>query len=77
MRSLRRPVVLGAELMLNSAHRCAAGGQGGSRPGIGRLRGGRFNKVHALINGRGSAVALEITAGQLGYVRAMALFVQV
>ena len=73
---------LSAELMLDSthakAHRCAAGGEGGAHAqAIGRSRGGRTTKVHALVDGRGRAVALEITPGQLGDAHAaVALIVQ-
>ncbi|WP_375782524.1 IS5 family transposase [Roseospira marina] len=53
------------------AHRSAAGGKGG-RPAqaIGRSRGGRTTKIHAVVDGRGRPIAFEITAGQLGDVRA-------
>ncbi len=45
---------------------------------MGRSRGGRTTQVHALVDGRGRAVALEITPGQLGDARAaMARLVQV
>ena len=33
---------------------------------IGRSRGGRTTKLHALVDGQGRAVALTITPGQLG-----------
>ena len=37
---------------------------------IGRSRGGRTTKIHAVVDGSGRPIAFEITPGQLGDVRA-------
>jgi transposase len=37
---------------------------------IGRSRGGRTTKIHAVVDGAGRPIAFEITPGQLGDVRA-------
>ena len=37
---------------------------------IGRSRGGRTTKIHAVVDGAGRPIAFEITQGQLGDVRA-------
>ena len=37
---------------------------------IGRSRGGRTTKLHAVVDGAGRPLAFEITPGQLGDVRA-------
>jgi len=53
------------------AHRCAAGGKGGLiYRRSARSRGGRTTKIHAVVDSQGRPVAFEITAGQLGDVRA-------
>ena len=53
------------------AHRSAAGGKGGtSEQAIGRSRGGRTTKIHAVVDGVGRPIAFEITPCQLGDVRA-------
>lgn len=53
------------------AHRCAAGGEGGAaEQDIGRSRGGRTTKVHAVADGAGRLVAFDLTPGNRGDVRA-------
>jgi len=53
------------------AHRCAAGGKGGAtEQHIGRSRGGRTTKVHAVADGAGRLVAFDLTPGNRGDVRA-------
>ncbi len=37
---------------------------------IGRSRGGRTTKIHAVVDGQGRIVAIEVTPGQLGDARA-------
>ena len=37
---------------------------------IGRSRGGRTTKIHAVVDDNGRLIAFEITPGQLGDVRA-------
>ncbi|WP_188904343.1 IS5 family transposase [Caldovatus sediminis] len=47
------------------AHRCAAGGRGGThRQGLGRSRGGLTSKPHIRANAHGLPIALHVTAGQ-------------
>ncbi|EPG43383.1 hypothetical protein H711_00528, partial [Brucella ovis IntaBari-2009-88-3] len=48
------------------AHRPAAGGKGGDAEAIGRSRGGRSTKIHAVVDSCGRPVALRITPGQRG-----------
>ncbi|TAZ52398.1 IS5 family transposase [Rhizobium ruizarguesonis] len=49
------------------AHRSAAGGKGGpDAEAIGRSRGGRSTKIHAVVDGCGHPIALRITPGQRG-----------
>ena len=49
------------------AHRSAAGGKGGPiLQAIGRSRGGRTTKIHAVVDGCGRPIALKITPGQRG-----------
>ena len=46
------------------AHRCAAGGEGGAqKQAIGRSRGGRTTKVHAVVDGLGRLIAFILTEG--------------
>ncbi|WP_407946781.1 transposase [Phenylobacterium zucineum] len=48
-----------------TAHRSAAGGEGGAHAdATGRSRGGRTTKLHALVDQRGRLVAFVVTAGQ-------------
>lgn len=55
------------------AHRSAAGGKGGAdAQAIGRSRGGRTTKIHAVCDGAGRAIAFEVTPGQRGDVRVAA-----
>ena len=52
------------------AHRSAAGGKGGREAqAIGRSRGGRTTKIHAIVDARGRPIAIEVTPGHLGDVR--------
>jgi len=54
----------------SKAHRCAAGGEGGeARQDIGRSRGGRTTKVHAVVDARGRMIAFDLTPGQRGDIR--------
>lgn len=64
-----------AEVLLDSTHvkthRCAAGGKGGSEPqAIGRSRGGRTTKLHALSDGLGRPLQFVVTGGQAADCRA-------
>lgn len=43
---------------------------GAAAQAIGRSRGGRTTKIHAVVDGKGRLIAFEITPGQLGDVRA-------
>ena len=52
------------------AHRSAGGGKGALAQAIGRSRGGRTTKIHAVVDDNGRLIAFEITPGQLGDVRA-------
>jgi transposase len=40
------------------------------RSASGRWRGGRTTKIHAVVDGLGRPIAIEVTAGQLGDIRA-------
>jgi transposase len=54
----------------SKAHRCAAGGEGGeATQDIGRSRGGRTTKVHAVVDARGRIIAFDLTPGQRGDIR--------
>lgn len=44
--------------------------KGADAQAIGRSRGGRTTKIHAVVDAKGRPLALEITPGQLGDVRA-------
>ncbi|HEU5443949.1 MAG TPA: IS5 family transposase [Pseudolabrys sp.] len=47
------------------AHRSASGGKGGSRKqAIGRSRGGRNTKIHAIADAKGRLLSVLLTAGQ-------------
>ena len=48
------------------AHRSAAGGKGGPISKRSAARGGRTTKIHAVVDGCGRPVALQITPGQRG-----------
>ena len=51
------------------AHRCASGGPGGEiSQAVGRSRGGRGTKIHALVDGRGRPRALQLTGAQVADV---------
>lgn len=43
--------------------------RGADTQAIGRSRGGRTTKIHAVVDGSGRPIAIEITPGQLGDVR--------
>ena len=43
--------------------------RGAQAQAIGRSRGGRTTKIHAIVDSRGRPIALEVTPGQLGDVR--------
>jgi transposase len=45
--------------------------RGAAVQAIGRSRGGRTTKIHAVADGRGRIIAFELTAGQLGDLRAV------
>jgi transposase len=48
------------------AHRSAAGGKGGERnQAVGRSRGGRTTKIHALTDRQGRPIAFLLTGGQV------------
>ncbi|MBW8855390.1 MAG: IS5 family transposase [Bradyrhizobium sp.] len=47
------------------AHRSASGGKGGSRKqAVGRSRGGRNTKIHALADAKGRLIAILLTGGE-------------
>jgi transposase len=47
------------------AHRSAAGGKGGEqKQAVGRPRGGRNTKIHALADAKGRLIALLLTGGE-------------
>jgi transposase len=53
------------------AHRCASGGPGGeAAQAIGRSRGGRGTKVHAVVDGKGRPCALLLTGAQVADITA-------
>lgn len=59
-----------AEVLIDSsavkAHRCASGGKGGERSqAIGRSRGGRTTKIHALTDKHCRPIAFLLTGGQV------------
>jgi Transposase DDE domain len=57
----------------SKAHRCSAIGKGGAESqAIGRSRGGRTTKIHAIADTLGRLIAFEITPGQKGDVRVAA-----
>jgi len=49
---------------------CGRRKRGASAQAIGRSRGGRTTKIHAVVDGHGRIIAFEITPGQLGDARA-------
>ena len=54
----------------SKAHRCSAGGNGGAdTQAIGRSRGGRTTKIHAVADRAGRLIAFDITPGQRGDIR--------
>jgi transposase len=50
------------------AHRSAGGKRGACAQAIGRSRGGRTTKIHAIVDERGRLIAIEVTPGHLGDV---------
>ena len=55
----------------SKAHRCSAGGKrGASAQAIGRSRGGRTSKIYAICDAAGRIVAVQLSPGQMGDVRA-------
>ena len=64
------------EVLLDSthvkAHRCSAGGKGAQTQAIGRSRGGRTTKLHALSDGLGKPLRFLLTDGQAADCRAAA-----
>ena len=49
----------------SKAHRCAAGGKGGAQEqAIGRSRGGRTTKIHAVADAAGRLIALDLSPGR-------------
>ena len=48
---------------------CGGRKRGAEAQAIGRSRGGRTTKIHAIVDSRGRPIALEVTPGQLGDVR--------
>ncbi|WP_183513433.1 IS5 family transposase [Methylobacterium brachythecii] len=70
-----------AQVLIDSsavkAHRCAAGGKGGKQTqAIGRSRGGRTTKIHALIDRLGRPLAFLLTGGQMADCTAGALLLE-
>src|SRR6202051_1412801 len=54
----------------SKAHRCSAGGEGGAdEQAIGRSRGGRTTKIHAVADRAGRLLAFDLTPGQRGDIR--------
>lgn len=54
----------------SKAHRCAAGGESGeATQDIGRSRGVRTTKVHAVVDARGRMIGFDLTLGQRGDIR--------
>jgi len=54
----------------SKAHRCAAGGEGGeATQDIGRSRGGRTTKLHAVVDAHGRMIVFDLTPGQRGDIR--------
>jgi transposase len=49
---------------------CGRRKRGAHLQAIGRSRGGRTTKIHAVVDSQGRPIAFEVTAGQLGDVRA-------
>ena len=49
---------------------CSRRKRGAHLQAIGRSRGGRTTKIHAVVDNLGRPIAFEITAGQVGDVRA-------
>jgi transposase len=48
---------------------CGRRKRGGQAQAIGRSRGGRTTKIHAVANASGRLIAFDLTAGQMGDVR--------
>ncbi|WP_144440009.1 IS5 family transposase [Methylobacterium sp. AMS5] len=58
------------------AHRCASGGKGGHNQAIGRSRGGRTTKIHALTDRFCRPLAFLLTGGQVADCKAGALLLE-
>ncbi|WP_147049164.1 IS5 family transposase [Methylobacterium gnaphalii] len=70
-----------AQVLIDSsavkAHRCASGGKGGKQnQAIGRSRGGRTTKIHALTDRLGRPLVFLLTGGQVADCRAGALLLE-
>ena len=52
------------------AHRSAAGGKEGRRAKRSVARAGAARQIHAVVDGLGRPIAIDVTAGQLGDIRA-------
>ena len=65
-----------ADVLIDSsavkAHRCASGGKGESRQAIGRSRGGRTSKIHALTDAAGRPLLLLLSGGNVADCRVAA-----
>jgi transposase len=61
----------------SKAHRCSAGGEGGAQTqDIGRSRGGRTTKIHAVADHSGRLIAFKLSPGQMGDVKAAAALLE-
>jgi transposase len=58
------------------AHRSAAGGKGGKNQAIGRSRGGRSTKIHALTDAQCRPLAFMLTGGQVADCTSGALLLE-
>ena len=65
--SLQKPGAEPHEALTDSqkAHRSASGGKGEQSQAIGRLRGGRSTKIHALTDRKCRPIAFMLTGGQV------------
>jgi transposase len=61
----------------SKAHRCSAGGKSGAEAqAIGRSRGGRTTKIHAVADVSGRLIAFDLTLGQRGDIRPAAALLE-
>ena len=69
-----------AQVLIDSsavkAHRCAAGAKGERAQAIGRSRGGRTTKIHALTDAACRPIAFLLTGGQVADCTAAALLLE-